>query len=64
MIERGNLLFAGLCRALKKIRDTTLKANRSGLSWSDKESRLSLTVKLRFENTNSRPITTDEVFKS
>ena len=27
------------------------------LSWSDKESRFSLTVKRRFENTNSRPIT-------
>ena len=35
-----------------------------GLSWSDKESRFSLTVKQRFENTNSRPITTEEVFKS
>ena len=42
----GNLLFTDLCRAPKKLRDTTLKVNRLGLS------------------TNSRPITTEEVFKS
>ena len=47
-----------------KLRDTTLKANRLGLSWSDKESRFSLTVKQRFENTNSRLIMTEELFKS
>ena len=47
----------------KKFRDTTLKVNRLGLSWNDKESRFSLTVKQRFENTNSRPSTTDEVFQ-
>ena len=65
MIERINLLFADLCRALKKLRHITLRLNRSGLSWSDKESRFSLTVKQRFENTNSMPITTEEeVFKS
>ena len=64
MIERGDPLFADLCRALKKLRDTTLRMNRLGLSWSDKESRFSLTVKQRFKNTNSRPITTEEVFKS
>ena len=64
MIERGDLLFADLCRALKKLRETTLKANRLGLSWSDKESRFSLTVKQKFENTNSKPITIEEVFKS
>ena len=64
MIERGNPLFADLCPALKKLRDTTLRINRLGLSWSDKESRLSLIVKQRFENTNSRQIMTEEVFKS
>ena len=40
-----------------------MKVNRLGLSWNDKESRFSLTVKQRFENTNSRPSTTDEVFQ-
>ena len=60
-----NLLFADLCRALKKLRDTTLRMNRLGLSWSDKESRFSLTVKQRFRSTNSKPpIPTEEVFKS
>ena len=86
-IERGDPLFAGLCRALKKLRDTTLRMNRlghlvrwvqasektqvatqkmskSGFSLSDKESRFSLTVKQGFDNTNSRSITTEEVFKS
>ena len=62
MVERGDPLFAHLCRASKKLRDT-LKANRLGLSWTDKESRFSLTVKQRFENTNSRLITTEKVFK-
>ena len=61
MIERGNLLFADLCRALKKLR--ILRMNRLGLSWSDEESRFSMTVKQRFENTNSRPIMTAEVFR-
>ena len=31
MIERGNPLFADLCRALKKLRHTTLRMNRLGL---------------------------------
>ena len=31
MIERGDPLFAPLCRAPKKLRDTTLKVNRLGL---------------------------------
>ena len=67
MIERGDPLFAHLVhkfRASNKLRDTTLKTNRLGLSWSDKESRFSLTVKQRFENTNSRLITTEEIFKN
>ena len=63
-IERGDPLFAHLCRARKKLKDATLKVNRLGLSWSDKESRSSLTVKQRFENTNSKQITTERVFKS
>ena len=62
MIERGDPLFAHLCRAPKKLRDTTLKVNRLGLSWSDKESRFSLTVKQRFENTNSKPITRQKTY--
>ena len=64
MIERRDPLFAHLCRAPKKLRETkTLKANRLGLSWSDKESKFSLTVKRRFESTNSRLIMTEEVYK-
>ena len=67
MIERGGPLFAPQLtrkfRAPKKLRDTTLSVNRLGLSWNDKENRISLTVKQRFENTNFKPITTEEVFK-
>ena len=44
--------------------ETTRKVNRLGLSWSDKESRFSLTAKKWFENTNSKLITTEEVFRS
>ena len=36
MIERWDPLFADLCRAPKKLRDTTLRMNRLGLSFSDK----------------------------
>ena len=64
MRERGDPLFADLCRAPKKLRVTTLKVNRLGFFWNDKESRFSLTDKQRFENTNSRSITTEVVFKS
>ena len=68
MIERRDPLFpphlTHKFRVSKKLRDTALKVNRLGLSWSNKESRFSLTVKQRFENTNSRPITTKEVSKS
>ena len=35
--------------------------SKSGFFWNDKESRLSLIVKQRFKNTNSRPIMTEEV---
>ena len=35
--------------ATKKFRDKTLKANRLGLSWSDKGNRFSLIVKQRFK---------------
>ena len=64
MMERGDPLFADLFRAPKKLRNTILRMNRLGLSWSDKESRFSLTVNRRFENTNSRLIMTEEVFNS
>ena len=55
-----------VCRLVSSAQETqrhNLRMNRLGLSWSDKESRFSLTVKQKFENTNSRPITTEEVFK-
>ena len=66
MIERGNQLFAvtQVTGKVAKFRDKTLKANRLGLSWTDKESKFSLTVKRRFENTNSRLIMTEEVYKN
>ena len=67
MIERGGPFFAHLThkfRVFKKFRGTALKVNRLGHCWIDKESRFSLTVKQRFENTNSKPVTTEEVFKS
>ena len=52
MIERRDPLFAltQVTRKVTKFRDTTLRMNRLGLSWSDKESRFSLTVKQRFEH--------------
>ena len=49
---------------LKKLRDRILRMNRLGLSWTDKGSRFSLTVKRGSENTNSRLIMTEEVYKS
>ena len=49
---------------LRKFIDKTLKTHRLGLFWTDKGSRFSLTVKQRFENTSSRPIMTEGVFKS
>ena len=66
MIERGNPLFAvtQVTRKVTKFRDKTLKVNRLGLSWTDKGSKSSPTVKRRFENTNSRPIMTEEVYKN
>ena len=47
-----------------KFRDKTLKKNRLGLSWTDKGSKSSLTVRRRLENTNSRLTMTEEVFKN
>ena len=66
MIERGNPLFAAtqVTRKVTKFRDKTPKTNRLGLSWTDKGSKSSLTVKRRLENTNSRLIMTEEVFKN
>ena len=62
--EWGDPLFAQVSSAQKKLRETRLRVTRLGLSWSDKESKYSLTVKQRYENTNSRPIMTEEVYKS
>ena len=67
MIERGDPLWHRLThkfQVFEKFRDTAQKVSKSGFFWNDKESRFSLTVKQRFENTNSRPIMTEEVFKS
>ena len=51
MIERGDPLFADLCRALKKLRDTTLRMNRLGLSWSNKESTILVDCQAEIRNT-------------
>ena len=61
--ERGNQLFAvtQVTRKLTKIRGKTLKANRFGLSWTDKGSKSSLTVKRKFENTNSKLVMTQKL---
>ena len=66
MIERGNPLstVTKVTSQVTKFRDKTLKTNRLGLSWTDKGSKSSLTVKRRLENTNSRLIMTEEVYKN
>ena len=51
-------------QVFEKFRATAQKVSKSGFFWNDKESRFSLTVKQRFENTSSRPIMTEEVIKS
>ena len=57
MIERGNPL-------LKQVKNKTLNMHRLGLSWTDKVSKSSPTVRRRSENTNSRLIRTEEVYKN
>ena len=67
VIEQGDLLLVSLTHKFQtseKIRATAQKVSKSGFFWNDKERRFSLSVKQRFENTNSRPIMTEEVFKS
>ena len=59
MIERGEVT-----RKVTKFRDKTLKANRLGLFWTDKGCKSSLIVKRRLENTNSRLIKTEEIYKN
>ena len=57
-----------VCRLVSSAQETQRhnpqRMNTLGLSWSDRESSFSLLVKQRFENTNSKPSTTEEVFKS
>ena len=67
VIERGDPLWNSLTHKFQtseKIRATARKMSKSGFFWNDKESRFSLIVKQRFENTSSRPTMTEEVFKS
>ena len=66
MIERGDPLFAHWTHRFRvfKKRDTAQKVSKLGFFCNDLKSRFSLTVKQRFKNTNSRPNTTEEVFKS
>ena len=58
LIERWDPLWNRLTHKFKvfeKFRATAQKVGKSGLSWSDTESRFSLTVKQRFENTKFKP---------
>ena len=67
VIERGDPLWTNLIhksQTSEKIRAAAQKMSKSGFFWNDKESRFSLIVKQRFENTSSRPIMTEEVFKN
>ena len=67
VIEQGDLLLTSLIhqsRMSEKIHVAAQKVSKSGILWNDKESRFSLTVKQRFENTNSRPLMTEEVYKN
>ena len=67
MIERRDPLSNRLThkfQVFEKFRATAQKVSKSGFFWNDKDSRFSLTVEQRFENTNSRPIVAEEVFKS
>ena len=67
VIDRGDPLWNSLTHKFQtseKIHATAQKVSKSGFFWNDKESRFSLTVKQRFENTSSRLIVTEEVFKS
>ena len=48
----------------EKIRARAEKMSKSGFFWNDKESRFSLNLKQRFENTSSRPIMTEAVVRS
>ena len=67
VIEGGGPLWNSLTHKFQtseKIRATAQKMSKSGFFWNDKESRFSLIVKQRFKNTSSRPIMTEEVFKS
>ena len=67
VMEQGDLLLISLIHSSQtseKIRAAAQKMSKSGFFWNDKESRFSLIVKQRFENTNSRPIMTEEVSNS
>ena len=66
VMERGDPLWYILThrsQTSEKFRNTAQKMSKSGFFWNDKESRFSLTVKQRFENTNCRQIMTEKVFK-
>ena len=65
--ERGDPFCNDLTHKFQtseKIRVAAQKVSKSGFFWNDKESRFSLSVKQRFENTSTRPNMTEEVSKS
>ena len=66
-MERGDPLWNNLTdkfQTSEKTHVAAQKMSKSGFFWKDRESRFSLIVKQRFENTSSSPIMTEEVWKS
>ena len=67
IIERRDPLCNSLTHKFQpseKIRVAAQEVSKSGFFWNDETSKHSLIVKQRFKNTSSRPIVTEEVFKS
>ena len=63
MLEQGDLFSDHWFQTSEKIRVATQRMNKSRFFWSDRKSRFSPIVEQRFK-TSSRPIMTEEVFKS
>ena len=62
--ERPVNEFGSLSSSVRENPCRDSEKSKSGFFWNDKKSKLSLIVQHRFRNTSSRPIMTEEVFKS
>ena len=62
-IERGNPLWTVTKVTIERGNPLWKVTNRLGLFWTGKESKSSLTARRRLENTNSKLIMTEEVYK-